>query len=126
MSHKHLTNILVNFPGTSARRHDAHSAPGGGGPAAGAVPRGPVPHPRPTLSAAPHAGLCQSQSEHPRLQLPHGAGQRELWQGKYDEMSSSLNTISTFDPTAVGDVKERRHAERDRIIPGFEEVLLWC
>ena len=79
-------------PGASARRHHALSASSNTCPALRGVPRGPVPYPSTVLSSRPLPGPCQSQSGHPRLQLPHGAGQRQLWQGKHsrhwDQMAS--------------------------------------
>ncbi len=79
-------------PGASARRHNTLSASSNSCTAVWSVPCGPVPDPSTILSTCPHPGPCQSQSGHPRLQLPHGAGQRQLWQGKHSRPNVIFST----------------------------------
>lgn len=70
-------------PGASARRYNTLSASDYTCPDVWTVPSSTVPDPCADLSACPHTRAKQGQSGHPRLQLPHGTGQRQLWQGKH-------------------------------------------
>lgn len=92
-------------PGAPARCDHALSASSRVRPAVGALPRGAVPARRPPLPAAPRRRPRQSQDGNPRLQLPHGAGQRQLREGKPRANVTSLALINTSDPAAASGVQ---------------------